>query len=112
MITYNQYQQLYVRQRLVSLTCLPWRDSLRKEDLSLVMQSGLMMSLPGFGKEHGHLGPPLSVLLSDPVFSYCIIHDAVYPSVALSCSSSMCMFSLYPSCYITYTAIFVYFWIL
>lgn len=32
------------------------------------MQSGLMMSLPGFGKEHGHLGPPLSVLLSAPLF--------------------------------------------
>lgn len=33
MITYNQYPQLGVRQRPLVVTCLWWRDFLRKEDL-------------------------------------------------------------------------------
>lgn len=56
MITYNQYHQLRVRQRLLAVTCLSWRDFLGKQDLFHYADAG---SLPFWCHYMSwHLGPP------------------------------------------------------
>lgn len=53
MITYNQYPQLGVRQRPLAVTCLSWRDFLRKQDLLYPASTGSSWY------HYRHLGPPL-----------------------------------------------------
>lgn len=53
MITYNQYPQLGVRQRPLAVTCLSWRDFLRKQDLLRPA------STESSWCHYRHLGPPL-----------------------------------------------------
>lgn len=53
MITYNQYPQLGVRQRPLAMTCLSWRDFLRKQDLLHPVSTGSSWC------HYRHLGPPL-----------------------------------------------------
>lgn len=69
MITYNQYLQLCVRQRLLAVTCLSWRDFLRKQDLFHYADAG---SLP-FWCHYRHLGPPIIPWLHLSLWFYCFI---------------------------------------
>lgn len=79
MITYNQYHQLRVRQRPLAVTCLSWRDFLRKQDLLHYADAGSL----SFWCHYRHLGPPLIYWLR--------------PCVWFCCFTTLCSSSLSPS---------------
>lgn len=82
MITYNQYHQLCVRQRLLAVTCLSWRDFLRKQDLFHYADAA---SLP-FWCHYRHLGPPIIHWLHLFIWFCCFI--TLFLSSCFSASSS------------------------
>lgn len=83
MITYNQYHQLCVRQRLLVVTCLSWRDFLRKQDLFHYADAA---SLP-YWCHYRHLGPPIIHWLHLFVWFCCFITFLLSSCFSASSSS-------------------------